>query len=114
TNQPVSSDDEWDYLFDTSQHGYDFDDKRGFDDEQGFVDGRDSDNEEGFVDERGSNNEQNSGDEWDSDSLNEDSQDPNNPLTWKFSKQVAAFTSEEIEEIETVYNTIDLNFTNQL
>ncbi|CAG8761813.1 10203_t:CDS:2, partial [Dentiscutata erythropus] len=72
-----------------------------FDDEQGFVDGRDSDNEEGFVDERGSNNEQNSGDELDSDSLNEDSQDPNNPLTWKFSKQVAAFTSEVIEEIET-------------
>ncbi|CAG8460847.1 7774_t:CDS:2 [Dentiscutata heterogama] len=44
-------------------HGYDFDDKRGFDNEQGFVDGWDSDNEEGFVDEWGSNNEQNSGNE---------------------------------------------------
>ncbi|CAG8634397.1 11250_t:CDS:2, partial [Dentiscutata heterogama] len=77
-----------------------------FDDEQGFVDGQNSDNEEGFVDEWGSNNEQNSGDELDFDSLNKDSQDPNNLLTWKFSKQVATFTSEEIEEIEMFFNTI--------
>ncbi|CAG8776879.1 25083_t:CDS:2 [Gigaspora rosea] len=44
----------------------------------------------------------NSDDEWDSDSLSEDIQDPENPVTWDFSKQIDEELSDEIQEIETI------------
>ncbi|CAG8632350.1 25442_t:CDS:2, partial [Dentiscutata erythropus] len=43
----------------------------------------------------------NSDNEWDSDSLSEDAQDPDNPFTWDFNDQIYEESSDEIQEIET-------------
>ncbi|RIB30425.1 hypothetical protein C2G38_2152736 [Gigaspora rosea] len=89
----LDSNDEWDNLFDTSQHVNDFDSDQGFSNEQdfnndqnfsngqGFDNKKDSHSRQGFDSEQDSGNKQNSGDEWDSDSLNENIQDPENPPT---------------------------------
>ncbi|CAG8730576.1 17924_t:CDS:2, partial [Racocetra persica] len=80
------SDDEWDNLFDTSQHVNDSDSKQDFDNIQGSNNDQVSNNKQGF------GNEKNSDDEWDSDSLNE----------WKFDEQIILNTKEIPENTKEI------------
>ncbi|RIB00812.1 hypothetical protein C2G38_2232869 [Gigaspora rosea] len=84
------SDNEWDSLFDTSQNVNNSDSKQDFDNDKGPNNRQNSD------DKQGSGNKQNSENEWDSDSVNEDIQNPENPSTLNFNEQ--AILNEEITD----------------